>query len=222
MRKVIALQVEKPKLNPEQIKQHIAQIIELFDGYLDEYPVKSARSKHAVMGPVAKILERAQAGQWDAEPLTGYALRMHEMNPRARGRITQTAVSKLREATEQLLSLCQSVPITALANTVEQIDYGLYFQRRLKGMAWLEEQRKALVEFLKNKYESDQAFVKAWGLKPKKGQAMRVVDQYYFGQTSKTYVNGNATLQADMDTFYQVMAEQGENPDAILEEDTEE
>lgn len=222
MRKVISLQIEKPKISPEEVKKRIAEIVTLFDGYLDEYPIKSARSKHAVMGPVAKILERAEAGQWDAEPLTGYALRMHEMNPRTGGRITQVAVSKLREGTEQLLALCQDVPVTALASTVEQIDYSLYFQRRVKGMTWLESQKKALVEFLQSKYGSDEVFAKAWGLKAKKGQPPRIADQYYFGPRNKLYLNGNETLRTNMDTFYQVMAEQGESPEATLEEETEE
>lgn len=222
MRKVVTLQIEKPKINPEEIKKRIAEIVSLFDGYLDEYPIKSARSKHAVMGPVAKILERAQAGQWDVEPLTGYALRMHEMNPRTGGRISQGAVSKLRQATEQLLALCQAVPVTALASTVEQIDYSLYFQRRVKGINWLESQRQALVEFLQSKYNNDEAFAKAWGVKKVKGQTPHIVDQYYFGPRSKVYLNGTEILQADMNTFYQLMTEQGESPDATLEDDTEE
>ncbi len=218
MRKVITLQIEKPKISPDEIKKRIAEIVALFDGYLDEYPIKSARSKHAVMGPVAKILERAQAGQWDAEPLTGYALRMHEMNPRTGGHISQAAVSKLREGTEKLLALCRDIPVTALASTVEQIDYSLYFQRRVKGMAWLESQKKALVEFLQSKYGTDEAFARAWGLKAKKGQPPRIADQYYFGPRTKSYLNGNETLQADMDEFYQLMTEQGESPEATLEE----
>src|SRR5689334_7867891 len=115
MRKVITLQIEKPKLTESEVKQRVAEIVRLFDSYLDDYPVKSARSKHAVMGPVAKVLDRAQAGQWDAEPLTGYALRMHEMNPKTGGRISQIAVANLREGTDKLLNLCRDVPVTALA-----------------------------------------------------------------------------------------------------------
>jgi hypothetical protein len=147
---------------------------------------------------------------------------MHEMNPRTGGRISPAAVDKLREATEQLLALCRDVPVTALASTVEQIDYSLYFQRRVKDMAWLESQKKALIEFLRGKYASDEAFAKAWGLKARKGQAPRIADQYYFGPSTKSYRSGNDTLRADMDAFYQIMAERGESPEATLEEEVEE
>jgi len=217
MRKVITLQIE-PKLKTEEVKARTREIISLFDGYLDEYPIKNARSKHAVMGPVAKILERAKAGQWDVEPLTGYALRVHEMNPRV-GHISQLAVEKLHEGTNKLLQLCQVIPMTDLARTVEQIDYGLYFQRRSKGLVWLAERSKELVTFLHSKYQSDEDFAKAWGLKKLKGQ---ITDQGYFGVNSKPFKIGNQTLQADMQEFYNLMKEQGENPEATLDEEIEE
>ncbi len=217
MRKVIALQMEKPKLNPAETRERIGEIVALFDAYLNEYPVKSARSKHAVMGPVAKLLDRAQAGQWDAEPLTGYALRMHEMNPRTGGRISQAAVASLREGTEKLLTLCRDVPVTALASTVEQIDYSLYFQRRKKGLAWMEQRQTELQSFLHSKYTSDEAFAKAWGLK----KGSQISNQYFFGAGSATYRKGTDTLHADMDEFYQLMKQKGESPEAIVEEETE-
>lgn len=213
MRKVIMLKAEKPKLSVGEVKTKIAEIITLFDAYLDDYPIKSAKSKHAVMGPVAKVLERAQAGQWDAEPLTGYALRMHEMNPRVKGFVSQQAVENLRKGTEALLNLCHAIPVTELATTIEQIDYGLYFQRRQKGMVWLEIQRKALVEYLQGKYATDDALRKAWGLG--KGDTTTLQTIYFFGTTSKRYKSGNDVLKADMDNFYQQMQE----PEAIEEEE---
>lgn len=213
MRKVIMLKAEKPKLSVGEVKTKIAEIITLFDAYLDDYPIKSAKSKHAVMGPVAKVLERAQAGQWDAEPLTGYALRMHEMNPRVKGFVSQQAVENLRNGTEALLNLCHEIPVTELATTIEQIDYGLYFQRRQKGMVWLEIQRKALVEYLQGKYPNDDTWRKAWGLG--KGDTTTLQTIYFFGTTSKRYKSGNDVLKADMDNFYQQMQE----PEAIEEEE---
>lgn len=213
MRKVIMLKAEKPKLSAGAVKAKIAEIITLFDAYLDDYPIKSAKSKHAVMGPVAKVLERAQAGQWDTEPLTGYALRMHEMNPRVKGFVSQQAVENLRTGTVALLNLCHEIPVTELATTIEQIDYGLYFQRRQKGMVWLETQRKALVEYLQGKYPNDDALRKAWGLGKSDTTTLQTI--YFFGTTSKRYKSGNDVLKADMDAFYQQMQE----PEAIEEEE---
>jgi len=213
MRKVIMLKAEKPKLSVVEVKAKIAEIIALFDAYLDEYPIKSAKSKHAVMGPVAKVLDRAQAGQWDAEPLTGYALRMHEMNPRVKGYVSQQAVENLRKGTKALLDLCYEIPVTGLATTIEQIDYGLYFQRRQKGMVWLETQRKALTEYLQGKYPDDNAFRKAWGLGKADTATLQTI--YFFGTSSKRYKSGNDLLKSDMDAFYQQMQE----PEAIEEED---
>lgn len=215
MRNVITLQVEKSKIDQSEVKRRVEEIVALFDGYLDEYPLKGGRSKHILMGPVAKVLDRAEAGQWEAEPLTGYAVRMHEMNPLTGGRVSQTAVANLRDGTEKLLTLCRDVPVTALASTVEQIDYNVYFRRWIKSRRWLEQRQAELVTFLREKYVGDDAkFRKVWGLK----RDANIADQYFFGSGSKTYKNGTDTLRADMDEFYKLMAEKGEELEAIVED----
>lgn len=216
MRKVITLEVETSQMPQDEIKSRAAEIVALFDAYLDEYPTKGGRSKHTLMGPVAKVLERAQAGQWEAEPLTGYAVRMHEMNPLTGGRVSQIAVAHLREGTEKLLTLCRAVPVTALASTVEQIDYNVYFRRWIKSRQWLEERQQELAAFLSATYNGDDdAFAKAWGLK----KGARIAEQYFFGSGSKTYQNGPETLRADMDKFYRLMTEKGEEPTIIEDEE---
>ncbi len=215
MRRVIALEVETSSITQDEIKRRVEEIVSLFDAYLDEYPTKGGRSKHTLMGPVAKVLDRAQAGQWEAEPLTGFAVRMHEMNPLAGGRVSHLAVAHLREGTEKLLILCRTVPVTALASTVEQIDYNIYFRRWIKSRQWLEERKRELVTFLTARYDGDDAaFAKAWGLK----KGGRIVDQYFFGSSSKTYKNGTTALRADMDVFYRLMADKGEEITSTEEE----
>lgn len=216
MRKVITLEIESSPISPEIISQQVAEIVALFDAYLDEYPTKGGRSKHTLMGPVAKVLERAQSGQWDAEPLTGFAVRMHEMNPLAGGRVSQSAVMHLREGTEKLLTLCRAVPVTALASTVEQIDYSVYFERWVKSRQWLEARQQELVDFLTGRYNGDDAaFGKAWGLK----KTARIAEQYFFGVGSKTYKQGSASLRADMDEFYRLMTDKGEITTTVEEEE---
>ncbi len=218
MRRIIMLMPNEQKLSEGDVTAQIEEIVTLLDGYLEEYPVKNARSKHALMGPVAKVLDRAKAGKWAAEPLTGYALRMHEMNPRIYGGyISPTAVENLRRGIEKLLLLCQTIPITALATTVEQIDYSLFFQRRKKGLEWLEGQGQNLRQFLQEKYDDDAAFRKAWALK--RSDTVTLDTIRYFGSSNKRYRDGNESLKADMDEFYQKMREQNQNPDAGEEEE---
>ena len=132
MRKIIA--VHGGRFDLDGVRPKIEGIVVLFDKYLDEYPVKTAKSKHAVMGPVAKVLERAQTRQWDAQSLTGYALRAHEVNPKARGYLSPTARQALEDGTTHFVALCREVPVTAVAKVVERIDYGLYYARRKKGI----------------------------------------------------------------------------------------
>ncbi len=218
MRKIIMLMPKEQKLTESDVTAQIKEIVTLLDGYLEEYPVKNARSKHALMGPVAKVLDRAKAGKWAAEPLTGYALRMHEMNPRSySGYISPTAIENLRGGVEKLLSLCQTIPITALATTVEQIDYSLYFQRRVKGIERLEGQSHNLRQYLQDKYHDDAAFRKAWALKRTDTVTLDTIR--YFGSRNRRYRDGNESLKADMDEFYQKMREQNQNPDAAEEEE---
>ena len=218
MRRIIMLKPKEQGLSEGTIKEQIAEVVSLFDNYLEEYPVRSARSKHALMGPVAKVLDRAKAGQWDAEPLTGYALRMHEMNPQSRGGyISVTAIENLRRGVEKLLRLCKTIPITALATTVEQIDYGLYFQRKKKGIERLEGQSHDLRLYLKEKYRDDDAFGKAWSLK--RSDTLKLKTIRYFGSRNNRYRDGNQSLKEDMDGFYQKMREQNLNPETVEEEE---
>lgn len=218
MRRIIMLMPKEQKPSEGDLTAQIKEIVTLLDGYLEEYPVKNARSKHALMGPVAKVLDRAKAGKWAAEPLTGYALRMHEMNTRSYGGyVSLTAIENLRGGVEKLLSLCQTIPITALATTVEQIDYSLYFQRRKKGIEWLESQSHNLRRYLRDKYHDDAAFRKVWALKRSDTVTLDTIP--YFGRSNRRYRDGNESLKADMDEFYQKMREQNQNPDAGEEEE---
>lgn len=218
MRQIIMLKPNQQRLSESDVATQIKEIVTLLDGYLEEYPVKNARSKHALMGPVAKVLDRAKAGKWDAEPLTGYALRMHEMNPRSYGGyISHTAIDNLRNGIEKLLSLCQIVPKTALATVVEQIDYSLYYQRRVKGIEWLEGRSHDLRQYLQDKYQDNAAFQKAWALK--RSTALTLETIRYFGINNSRYRDGNESLKADMNEFYQKMREQNQNPDVVEDEE---
>jgi len=214
MKKVITVRGGRFDLN--SVRPQIEAIVARFDQYLDEYPVKTAKSKHAVMGPVAKILERAATGKWDAQALTGYALRVHEMNPKAQGYLGPTARQALEEGTTQLVELCRTIPVTAVTKVVERIDYSLYYARRKKGIEWLEKTRQEFISFLQDKYHNDFGeLVKAWG--EKDAQDLKsFADVRYPSDKSEAYKKASPGKKADIDAFWQKYQDQ-----AIREEEDE-
>ncbi len=212
MRKVIT--VRGGRFDLESVRPQIEAIVARFDQYLDEYPVKTARSKHAVMGPVAKILERAATRKWDAQSLTGYALRVHEMNPKARGYLSPTARQALEEGTALLVELCRTIPVTAVAKVVERIDYSIYYARRKKGIEWLEATRQMFIRFLQDKYNNDfSQLVAAWGMEDTKDLS-GFADVRYPSDKSEAYKKASAAQKADIDAFWQQYQDQ-----AIREEE---
>lgn len=214
MRKVITVRGERFDL--DRVRPKIEGIIAEFDKYLDEYPVKTAKSKHAVMGPVAKILERAQTRKWDAQALTGYALRVHEMNPKARGYLSPTARQALEEGTAQLVDLCRDVPVTAVTKVVERVDYSLYYVRRKKGIEWLENTRQMFIRFLQDKYKNGMsALVAAWGEKDTKD--VNSLDEVrYPSNKNEAYKKAGTAKKSDIDQFWKQYSDQ-----AVQEEEDE-
>jgi hypothetical protein len=206
MRKVIT--VHGGRFDLDSTRPRMETIVGRFDQYLDEYPVKTYTSKHAVMGPVAKILERAATRKWDAQALTGYALRVHEMNPKAKGYLSSTARQALEEGTAQLVALCREIPITAVDKVVERIDYSLYYARRKKGIEKLESTRQTFVRFLQEKYGNDfRQLAASWGEKDAKG-IENFSDARYPSDKSDAYKKSGAAKKSDIDAFWQQYADQ--------------
>jgi len=215
MRKVIAVQSEHFDL--DSIRPKLESIVGKFAQYLDDYPIKTVRSKHALMGPVAKILERAQTRNWDAQSLTGYAMRVHEMNPKTRGFLNPFALQALEEGTVELVALCHEVPVTVVAKVVERIDYGVYYVRRKKGLERLEDTRQMFIRFLKIKYDSDfDRLAEAWGEKDIKD--IKSFDGIrYPSAKNGVYKGAGPATKNDIDEFWTQYADQA----AREEEDDE-
>lgn len=205
MRKVIT--IRGGRFDLDSVRPTIESIVVQFDKYLDEYPIKTAKSKHAVMGPVAKILERAQTRKWDAQALTGYALRVHEMNPKARGYLSPLARQALEEGTARLVALCCEVPVTAVAKVVERIDYSLYYVRRKKGIERLEKTRQMFIRFLKDRYNGNlNELTAAWG---KDAKDISSLDEIrYPSNKSETYKKSGSAKKTDIDNFWEQYADQ--------------
>ncbi len=131
-----------------------AKVVAHFDRYLDHYPSKNRKSKHGVMGPVARVIDFVKIKGASAEHAVGFALRMHEMNPRAKGYVSREAVEELEAGTRELLALVDAIPMARLPRTLERIDYALYFQRRKKGIAWFEDICKSFALFAATRRET--------------------------------------------------------------------
>lgn len=149
----------------DSIRQDIEEIVNAFDRYLDEYPVKTAKSMHSLMGPVPMILDGARVRKESMQTLVGRAVRAHEMNPRTKGYLPPTALEALEKATSKLLDLCNRVPVTAVTKVTERIRYNVYYARRKKAIEWLEQTRQAFINFLRERYKTDDALAQTWGEK---------------------------------------------------------
>ena len=161
MRNIIMARVKRFDIDEYRVK--INESVRLFTCYLGEYPAKTTRSKHGIMGPVAKILERAKTGKWDAGALTGYALRVHEMNQKTRGYISNHAREALEQGTEIIVQLCKEIPVTAVDKVIEQIDYKIYYELRKNSLLFFETIKQEFIGFLKAKYNDVNELSKAWG-----------------------------------------------------------
>lgn len=181
----------------EGIKPDIEEIVKAFDRYLDDYPVKTSRSMHSLMGPVPMILDGARVRKESVATLVGRAVRAHEMNPRARGYLPPDALAALETATTKLLDLCQRVPVTAVTKVTERIRYSVYYLRRKKGIEWLEKTRQEFINFLRQRYEDDNALATAWN---EPGLLLEKV--YYPSKNNKAYKDANTAKKADIDAFH--------------------
>jgi len=150
----------------ESVASEVEAIRDCFDLYLDSYPIKSARSKHSLMGPIGRVLQEARTGNWDTESLAGYALNIHLSNPRSKGYISQESRQALQKGIDHLIKLLKNVPVTAQDKVLDRIDYGLYFIRRSKGLERLEGMRQEFIKFLRDKYDTSESLANAWGGKP--------------------------------------------------------
>jgi len=157
--------VRAERADIDQYAEKVESVRRAFDRYLDNYPRKTARTKTGLMGPVGKILSEAKSGKWDAESLTGYALNIHLMTPKAKGFISEEGRRALSEGVRELMDLLSEVESPAIQDKLlDRIDYGLYATRRFKGMEYLEEVNRRYARFLEGRYESVGDLNDKWGL----------------------------------------------------------
>lgn len=195
MRQLVMIKGER--FDIDTIRPDIEGIVAAFDRYLDDYPVKTAKSMHSLMGPVPMILDGARVRKESVETLVGRAIRAHEMNPRTKGFLAPQALAALENATAKLLELCNRVPATAVTKVTERIRYSVYYARRKKAIEWLEQTRQAFIRFLKDKYKNDANLGEVWSEKDLTFESVR-----YPSVKNEAYRKANSSKKADIDAFW--------------------
>jgi hypothetical protein len=182
----------------DSVRADIDEIVKAFDRYLDEYPVKTARSMHSLLGPVPMILDGARVRKESVPTLVGRAVRAHEMNPRTKGYLAPSALEALETASTKLLDLCNKVPVMAVTKVTERIRYSVYYVRRKKGIEWMEQTRLAFIAYLRSKYPAAAALASAWAEKD------TMFDSVRFPSKKETSRNANAAKKADIEAFWEL------------------
>lgn len=145
------IMVKTVPVDEDKVEQLCAEVVGCYDRYLDHYPSKTYKSMHAVMGPVSRVLDLIKVKGASAEHAVGFALRMHEMNPRAAGYVSREAVAALEEGTQTLQELIKMVPAPQQSRALERIRYALYYRRRKKGLEWINSVLVAFAEFARDR-----------------------------------------------------------------------
>jgi hypothetical protein len=194
MRQLLTIKGER--FDIDSISPKIEEIVNDFDRYLDDFPVKTARSMHSLMGPVPMILDGARVRKESMQTLVGRAVRAHEMNPRTRGYLPSSALEALETATSKLLDLCNHVPVTAVTKVTERIRYSVYYARRKKAIEWLEQTRQEFINFLRGLYATDMLLAQAWD------EVDLTYDRVRFpSNRNEAYRKANTTKKTDIDAF---------------------
>lgn len=156
--------VQQQPYDWEAAKQQIGEIAGHFAAYLDNFRSKrKTGSKHAVLGPVGKLLNKAASGERNLEALLGYTVRVHEMS-NVSSYLSPTGMEHLSAGADALLTLLSDAPLSARDRIIAQVDDGVYYLRRKTEQERWENQRQQFVAFLREQYNNDaEKFMAAWG-----------------------------------------------------------
>jgi len=156
--------VQQQPYDWEAAKQQIGEIAGHFAAYLDNFRSKrKTSSKHAVLGPVGKLLNKAAGGERNLEALLGYTVRVHEMS-NVSSYLSPAGMEHLSTGAGALLTLLDEAPLSARDRIIAQVDDGVYYLRRKTEQERWENQRQQFVSFLREQYNNDvEKFIVAWG-----------------------------------------------------------
>lgn len=152
--------VRPERFDVNELKPKIEAIASSFAAYLAEWR-GTGSSRHALMGPVARVLDLVRRGQADFGEIMGRALRMHEM---AAPYLSLGGRQSLENAVRDLLDVIERCPLAARRRVLEQVEHHVYYLRRLEFLRRMEAVYNAWRNFVQQKYGGDIAAVqRAWG-----------------------------------------------------------
>lgn len=96
--------------------------------YLDDFiPDKWLYSKHAIMGPVGKLLGIIAAAKFgdNVDPYVGYITNIHDQQ--SKKRLTLGGMVNLKNAITTLLAIKKEVSERAFLKILSSVDYAVYY-----------------------------------------------------------------------------------------------
>ena len=153
---VIRMEKEEEKATSEEIREKRSDVTQALIEYLKTFKPQDqvGDSKHALMGPVGKLLTRiTTTGDINWEATKGYVLSVHKNQQAPRG-VSPEAAERLDDVMMKLRELRDLLPPTKWLKMVEDIDdevfFGLYKEKligqrkgiRKKFHEWLKETHK--------------------------------------------------------------------------------
>ncbi len=152
--------VRPERFDANELKPKIESIASSFATYLAEWR-GTGGSRHALMGPVARVLDLVRRGQADFGEIMGRALRMHEL---AAPFLGPGGRQSLETGVRDLLVVVEGCPLAVRRRVLEQVEYHVYYLRRMEFLRRLEEVYNDWRDFLERKYGGDIGAVqRAWG-----------------------------------------------------------
>ena len=131
MRRMLYIQ-DVAKFDKAKVEALISRLVDVLSEYLDEYiPKTSSYSKHAIMGPVGKLLGILMSGKLEnKDAIIGYIVNIHRNTAKSEY-VSKTAIDKLDEAVNLFFELRKIVTTRMWIKTLREIDYAV-FKRRFK------------------------------------------------------------------------------------------
>ncbi len=126
---VIRMEKEQEIASVDDIRKARSEVTVALVNYLETFKPEQARreSKHALMGPVGKLLSRiTTTGDINWEAVKGYVLSVHKNQQAPRG-VSVDAAIRLDTAMEALAKLRDLLPPTKWFKTIEDIDDEVFF-----------------------------------------------------------------------------------------------
>jgi len=178
------------------VNKKIHNILDCFDTYLENSPFKyGSTTRHAIMGPIPKVLQRAFSGRWGVEDLAGYAYRIHEMSNKNTQIVSEEARKNLEKGIESVLELYDILPQQMIQKTKERVEYSLFYRRRKQQSLYFEQIRKDFAAFLEEKYPNIEDLQIAW-------EQQSIKDYNIYPSKKNKAYEDNPMRKKDIDLFW--------------------